>query len=123
MGTTHAPETAIGTAQAARILGVSEGRIRQLADAGRLPFVRGPHGRVFALGDVENLAVDRRVAARQGTTRERRRLGLPAGGRARANMRPTAALPHRDAAAGGPGEGAPAASSSHHIEEEHDHGY
>ncbi len=113
--TTLAPETAIGTAQAARILGVSEGRIRQLADAGRLPFVPGPHGRVFALGDVENLAVDRRIAARQGTTRERRRLGLPAGGRARASTRPTAALPSSDAATGGSGEGTPAVSSPHTL--------
>ncbi len=42
----------ITTSEAARVLGVSEGRVRQFADSGALPALRTPHGRLFAPRDV-----------------------------------------------------------------------
>lgn len=56
---------AIGTAAAARLLGVSEGRVRQLADRGALPSTRTPLGRLFELEDVQALldARQRRAVA------------------------------------------------------------
>ena len=50
---------AIGTAQTARLLGVSEGCVRQLADSDRLPFMATPFGRLFDRRDVERLATAR----------------------------------------------------------------
>ena len=60
----NASET-IGTAQAARLLGLSEQRVRQLADAGELPSMRTPLGRLFDRGDVEALAEAREQAQRR----------------------------------------------------------
>lgn len=53
----------IGTAAAARIVGVSEGRIRQLANLGRIRVIPTPLGRTYRRADVERLAAER--AARQ----------------------------------------------------------
>ena len=55
----------IGTAAAARLLGVSEGRIRQLANAGVLPVIATPLGRTYRRTDVEQLA-KQRAQARPG---------------------------------------------------------
>jgi len=56
----------IGTAAAARRLSISEGRVRQLADAGVLPFTRSPHGRLFDVGDVDVLIAERKRTRREG---------------------------------------------------------
>jgi excisionase family DNA binding protein len=53
----------IGTAAAARRLSISEGRVRQLADAGVLPFTRSPHGRLFDISDVDVLIAERFAAS------------------------------------------------------------
>lgn len=45
--------------QAARLLGLSAGRVRQLADDGRLPSTRTGYGRLFAAADVEALRKER----------------------------------------------------------------
>jgi excisionase family DNA binding protein len=45
--------------EAARRLGVSADRVRQLADAGRLPSRRTPLGRLFLAEDVERLRLER----------------------------------------------------------------
>ncbi len=63
-------EQAIGTAQAARMLGVSEGRVRQLAAAGALPFTRTTHGRLFDPADLDALLLARERA--QQAPRRRR---------------------------------------------------
>ena len=45
------------TGEAARVLGVSPGRVRQLADAGRMPCVRAPSGeRLFRREQLEVVA-------------------------------------------------------------------
>ena len=59
-------EQAIGTAAAARMIGISEGRVRQLADAGVLPFTRSPHGRLFDVGDVDTLIAERKRTRQVG---------------------------------------------------------
>jgi len=69
---TTAAET-IGTAAAARMIGISEGRVRQLADAGVLPFTRSPHGRLFDVGDVDVLIAERLAASVAPRTRTRQR--------------------------------------------------
>lgn len=46
--------------EAARLLGVSPDRVRQLADRGQLRCVWAPHGRLFDRADVEALAEARR---------------------------------------------------------------
>lgn len=55
------PETErlIGTAAAARLLGVSEGRVRQMADRGTLPFTRMALGRLFDPEDVATVVAER----------------------------------------------------------------
>lgn len=58
-------ETTIGTATAARLLGLSEARIRQLANAGILPVVSTPLGRTYRLRDVEALGARRALAERE----------------------------------------------------------
>jgi hypothetical protein len=63
-----ATDETIGTATAARLIGVSEGRIRQLANAGILPVIATPLGRTYRLSDVAAL-----VARREREQRERRR--------------------------------------------------
>jgi excisionase family DNA binding protein len=65
--TAAAIDGAIGTAAAARLLGVSEGRVRQLADSGALPSVKTALGRLFEPEDVATL-----IAAR-----ERRAVTIP----------------------------------------------
>lgn len=57
----------IGTAAAARLLGLSEGRIRQMADHGALPYTRTALGRLFDPTDVEALR----------TARNRRQVAIP----------------------------------------------
>ncbi len=52
----------ISAAEAARILGVSEARVRQLAAQGKLAARRCPHGRVLVRYEVEALARSRRRA-------------------------------------------------------------
>lgn len=60
MATTAAAiDGAIGTTAAARLLGVSEGRVRQLADTGALPSTRTALGRLFGREDLEALAAAR----------------------------------------------------------------
>lgn len=53
----------VGTATAARILGVSESRIRQMANAGDLRVVSTPLGRLFDRAEIEALAARRQAAA------------------------------------------------------------
>ena len=62
-------EETIGISTAARLLGISEGRVRQLADSGALPATRSPHGRLFDRGDVEALAGEREQRRRERTHR------------------------------------------------------
>ncbi len=57
-------DEAIGTAQAAWLLGLSEQRVRQLADAGDLPSMRTPLGCLFDRGDIEAFAEAREQAQR-----------------------------------------------------------
>lgn len=52
------PAAGLTTGEAARVLGVSADRVRQLARAGRLPYLRTSLGRLFAAADVERLACD-----------------------------------------------------------------
>ena len=49
-------------AQAARQLGISAIRVRQLADEGQLRCQRTPLGRLFDVADVERLAEQRALA-------------------------------------------------------------
>jgi excisionase family DNA binding protein len=56
-------EPMLSSSQAARLLEVSSERVRQLADAGKLPCERTPLGRLFDRADVEALAAERREAA------------------------------------------------------------
>ncbi|MGD9890121.1 MAG: helix-turn-helix domain-containing protein [Dehalococcoidia bacterium] len=55
----------IGVSGAARLLGVSEGRVRQLAAAGTLPATVTPLGRLFNRRVVEALAEQRQREAVQ----------------------------------------------------------
>jgi excisionase family DNA binding protein len=48
--------------QAARILGLSAERVRQLASTGRLASIVTPLGRLFAVADVERLVERRRIS-------------------------------------------------------------
>lgn len=54
-----ATDETVGTATAARLLSISEGRIRQLANAGVLPVISTPLGRTYRRADVERLARER----------------------------------------------------------------
>ena len=58
-------EEKIGTAAAARLLGVSENRVRDLARAGALPYEQTGIGRVYRLGDVARLVSEREAAQRE----------------------------------------------------------
>jgi excisionase family DNA binding protein len=59
-------ETLLITFEVAARLGVSSARVRQLADAGKLPQVRTPSGhRFYRLADVERLA-EARLRAKAG---------------------------------------------------------
>lgn len=51
----------ITAAEAARVVGVSEARIRQLAAQGKLSPRRCPHGSLFVRHEVEALARSRRA--------------------------------------------------------------
>ena len=51
----------VSPAQAARILGVTTARVRQLALAGRLPFEQTPLGRIFPRDHIERLATDKQT--------------------------------------------------------------
>jgi hypothetical protein len=46
----------VSAAQAARILGVTSARVRQLTLRGRLLYVQTPLGRIYSRHDVERLA-------------------------------------------------------------------
>jgi hypothetical protein len=61
-------ERVLSTAQAARILDVTPGRVLQLARAGRLQFTWTPLGRLFVQADVERLARER-TGGRPGMAR------------------------------------------------------
>ncbi len=50
----------VSTSTAARLLGVSENRVRQLAAAGRLPYTETVLGKLFDRQTVEQLAERRR---------------------------------------------------------------
>ncbi len=53
----------LASSDVSRILGVGPERVRQLADEGRLPFIRTESGwRVFRRSDVERLAKERSAA-------------------------------------------------------------
>lgn len=54
--------TELSVTQAARVLALSPDRVRQLADAGRLPCRRTPLGRLFDVADVDRLARERATA-------------------------------------------------------------
>ncbi len=110
------------TSAAARRAGVSEQSIRSWARSGLLPVEQTPLGMLIDVHDLDEVLADRAIVKRQGTGRERRRWGLTEGVQARAGTRPTAALPHRDAAGLQPGEGAVPVSSPH-ITEVQDHAY
>ncbi len=56
-----ATDETVGTATVARLIGISEGRIRQLANAGVLPVVSTRLGRTYQLRAVERLAQERRA--------------------------------------------------------------
>ena len=56
----------VGTAQAARICGLSEQRIRQLAVAGVLPCEETPLGRLFAVDELHAFVAQREAAQRRG---------------------------------------------------------
>lgn len=60
--TAAATDGVIGTAAAARVLGVSEGRVRQLAGSGTLPTIKTPLGRLFDVRDVDALRAQRQAA-------------------------------------------------------------
>lgn len=47
------------TSQAARIVGLGEVRMRQLAEQGRVEFITTAHGRLFNPADVERLRAER----------------------------------------------------------------
>jgi|GEM_PF-1833225 excisionase family DNA binding protein len=53
-------EELLTATEAARILGLSEARVRQLAAQGALSAHRCPHGRLFVRQEVEALARSRR---------------------------------------------------------------
>ena len=55
----------IGTSGAARLLGLSEQRVRQLAAAGQLPYEETPLGRLYAVDDVHRLIAQRERQARE----------------------------------------------------------
>ena len=57
----------IGTSGAARLLGLSEQRVRQLAAAGQLPYEETPLGRLYAVDDVHRLIAQREAAQRDRT--------------------------------------------------------
>ena len=65
----------LAPSEAARRVGVSEARIRQLADAGRLAGLRTPLGRLLLAEAVEAFARER--AARRHGVREGRRERAP----------------------------------------------
>ncbi len=52
--------------QAGRRVGLSPHRITQLAEAGRLAFIRTPYGRLIDAAAVEALAAQREADAQQG---------------------------------------------------------
>jgi hypothetical protein len=53
----------LSAAQAARILGVTSARIRQMTLAGRLLYVQTPLGRIYNRAEVEALAASREETA------------------------------------------------------------
>ena len=57
------PDRLLSPAAAARLLGVTPGRVVQLAEAGQLPATRTALGRLFALADVERLKSEREARA------------------------------------------------------------
>jgi hypothetical protein len=54
----------VSPAEAARIVGVTSARIRQLSLAGRLAFQQTPMGRMYWRREIEALAEERRVRGR-----------------------------------------------------------
>ena len=54
----------VSPAEAARMLGVTTSRIRQLSLAGRLRFQQTPMGRTYWRSEIEALADERRVRSR-----------------------------------------------------------
>jgi excisionase family DNA binding protein len=54
-------ERLLTPAQAARLVGVTPDRLRQLSDTGKLPATRTPLGRLFARADVERLRQQRQT--------------------------------------------------------------
>jgi len=64
------PECPMTPGEAARLLGVSTTRVRQLIDAGALVGVVTPLGRVIDAGSVEKLAVARAERRSEKTNRE-----------------------------------------------------
>ncbi len=52
----------LSTSEAANMLRLSSARVIQLANAGSLPALRTPIGRLFMTGDVERLALERAAA-------------------------------------------------------------
>ena len=66
----------IGTSGAARLLGVSEQRVRQLAASGALPFEQTPLGRLYAIDDVHRLIAQREAAQRDRGRTHQARAGM-----------------------------------------------
>ncbi len=54
------------TSQVARRLGVSQELVRQLVRQGRLPHVMTPHGRLYPVEAIEQLAAERRRRGGEG---------------------------------------------------------
>ena len=64
-GTMEAMDELLSSGEVARRLGISAERVRQFAQAGRLPYVRAPLGRLYRSADVERLLAER--MGRKGT--------------------------------------------------------
>jgi len=64
-GTMEAMDELLSSGEVARRLGISAERVRQFAQAGRLPYVRTPLGRLYRSADVERLLAER--MGRKGT--------------------------------------------------------
>lgn len=68
---TSTPSDWLSTTDAARLLGLSADRVRQLARGGHLPYADTPYGRLFNADAVraahDQYQSDRRLTARPGT--------------------------------------------------------
>lgn len=58
----------VNGSQVAEILGITPGRVTQLSDAGRLPFLTSAAGRLYPRREIELLARGRKRRAKQRTT-------------------------------------------------------